>query len=130
MEIENLDRYRVFNSMLVAATLIVITCGLVAVIALAAGAASEVDEGAARHLLRLAVIAVVLLAFNVVMMFWLVIRILAHRSSRSSPPHRADYIDPWAEAGARFQLDEEDAPPTDIEDDQDDEDDDEEDPDV
>ena len=107
MEVEGERRYHRVNSFLVAVTLTVIAIGLVVQIVLATQAAASVEAEARKHFLRLAWAALVLLAFDAVVLFWLGIRYLADRSRQLRVPRTLPYVDAWAAAGERFQVDDE-----------------------
>ena len=105
MEVEREKRFRTVNAILVVAALAGLAAGLVVQIAYATRAAGQLDAPGRRYLGRLAWLALVLLAFDLVMGFWLAIRLAAARSRRRREGSRTKYVDAWAAAGRRFRLD-------------------------
>ena len=102
-------RRRTFNAILVATTLVVLAVGLTVQIGLAGRAVAEVATPAAKApVRRMAQLALGLLAFDLLALFWLGIRVLT--GARRSPhgPRRTRYVDAWAEAGQRIQVPDED----------------------
>jgi len=107
MEVDEYPNFRLVNAILVAVTLLGLAGGLIFQIGYATSAATELGNPAGRYLGHLAWLAAALLGFDLLMMFWLVIRLLGARSRyRRSHPH-TPYVDAWAEAGQRFRLDKE-----------------------
>ena len=100
--------YRRVTAVLAVVALGVLAIGLASLIAYAADAAGRVEKAFAKHLVRLAWLALVMLAFDVVMLFWLSIRLIAARERPSIMRRRSPYVDAWAAAGQRFQLADED----------------------
>ena len=107
MDIAPTLRRGMVETALVALVLIAFAVGLVLQIAMVSQAAQEVGPAARSHFWRVAKVALVLLAVDLVALFWLGIRLLAGRF-RGGPPHRKPlpYVDAWSVAGKRFQLDE------------------------
>ena len=106
-EIESEKKFLTVNTILVTVALAILAAGLVVQITLATRAAGLVDGDAEKHFLLQVRISLLLLAFDLVVLFWLTIRYLASRSRRRKIPDSADYVDAWTEAGQRFQLEEE-----------------------
>ena len=107
MEIDEYPNYRLVNAILVAVALLGLAGGLIFQIGYATSAAAELGKPAGRHLGHLAWLAVVLLGFDMLMIFWLAIRAMGARGRYHRLHHRTPYVDVWAEAGQRFRLDEE-----------------------
>ena len=63
---------------------------------------------------RIAWLSLLLLCIEALLLFWVVIRHAREGLSRTMPRERTQYVDIWAEAGQRFQL-QEDAPDEDDE---------------
>jgi len=83
--------------------------GLVSQIAVATSAAAVASDPAAkRALVRLAWLALAMLALDVLVSFWLVVRILFSRSRHQHVGGSTPYVDAWSAAGRRFQLDDTD----------------------
>ena len=107
---EDLDApRRTFNAILVATTLVVLAIGLIVQIGLARWAAPEVITPTAKALVsRTAILALAMLAFDLVILFWLGIRVLTRAGRSAHGPRCTRYVDAWAEAGQRIQLPNED----------------------
>jgi len=102
-------RRRTFNTILVATTLVVLAIGLMVQIGLAGRAATKVVTPAAKGLVsRTAQLALAMLAFDLLMLFWLGIRVLTGAGRSLQGPRQTRYVDAWAEAGQRIQLPDED----------------------
>jgi len=98
-------RRRTFNTILVAVTLVVLAVGLIVQIGLARWAAAQVATPAAKALVRrTAILALAMLAFDLLMLFWLGIRVLTGAGRTTHGPRRTRYVDAWAEAGQRIQV--------------------------
>lgn len=109
MDVENENPTRGVSTILVACVLILLAGGLVAQIVLASSAASDTDDLAVKKTLaRLAWLALVMLAINVVISFWLVLRVLFARNRRVHIGGSTPYVDAWSAAGERFRLDDSD----------------------
>lgn len=119
MDVENDNPAPPVSAVLVAGVLVLLASGLVAQIALATGAAAGVSDPAVKKLLaRLAWLALAMLALDVVVSFWLVVRVLSARSRRLHIGGSTPYVDAWSTAGKRFQLDDSDGQDDDEEGDQ------------
>ncbi len=101
------------NTIVAVAALAVLGLGLGLQIALASRLPQGVGEEARKHLTRLAWVGMLLLAFDVVVLFWLTIRAVSTRNKvRQTQP--TTYIDAWAAAGERIQIDDDDEDTPDI----------------
>lgn len=72
------------------------------------GAQRISHEPTQRLLLRLAWLSLVLLCLTLLMLLWAVIRHLRYRLRAEPPVKPSRYVNAWALAGKRFQLDDED----------------------
>jgi hypothetical protein len=109
MEMNSESRRHAVDVALVTVVLVAVAVGLGVQIAIASRAAVEASPPAQRHFGRLARIALLLLAIDLLAMFWLGIRVLALRfRSREPRQGRVPYVDAWSVAGKRFRMDEED----------------------
>ena len=93
---------------LAVAAMIVLAGGLGVQIALAAQAAGNLDAADREHLLPLAWLALVMLAFDLLVLFWVSVRFVSARSHSRRTQTATRYVDAWAAAGRRFELDNED----------------------
>lgn len=106
-EIEPERKFLMVNTVLITVALAILAIGLVVQMTLATRSAGMVEGDAEKHLLLQVRMSLLLLAFDLVVLFWLTIRYLASRSRRRRIPNSAAYVDAWTEAGQRFQLEEE-----------------------
>ena len=109
MDVELDKRAPGVSALLVAGALVLLAGGLVAQIALATSAAADATDPAAKKtFVHLAWLALVMLAFDALISFWLVVRVLSARSRRLHIGGPTPYVDAWSAAGRRFKLDDSD----------------------
>lgn len=109
MDIDEPNRAAAVSWIIAVTTLVVVAIAQVYQIALATGAAERIDLPERKDVHRLAWLALVVLSVDLVVLFWLAVRFFSNRSQwRGRSRSRTSYVDAWAAAGERFQLDESD----------------------
>ena len=107
MDIEEPNRARTVSWTIAVGTLVLIAAAQVYQIAVATNAAGRIDLPERKYMHRLAWLALVVLSVDLVVLFWLAVRFFSSRSRRhEAHGDRTPYVDAWAAAGERFQLDE------------------------
>lgn len=120
MEVRERPDARLINSVVLVVALIAIAGGVAYLMFSSLQAAGQVEDPLAKKILiRLAWVALVLLAIAVILLVWAIMRLIRLRIGFRRSHSRAPYVDAWALAGQRFQLDKDDLPEQ--EDDRDDE---------
>ena len=95
----------------VAAGLVALAAGLVAMLVITMRAASSMADPAAKKLLvRLAWLSLVLLSLNLLMLLWCILRYIRYRIHMQPPIKPSTYVNAWELAGKRFQLEDEGDP--------------------
>ena len=118
MDIDPLNKAGRTSWIIAIATLVAIAIVQVYQIVAATDAALLIDLPHRKYMHRLAWLALAVLSVELVVLFWLAVRYISARGRCSEERVETPYVDAWAEAGQRINVDEPD-------DDEDDEDDDE-----
>jgi len=106
MENMSIDRSQVISFAIRAAVLLAVAIGLAAQTFMAAEAAGQMTDEPARKLLaKIAWLSVAMLGLTLLLLFWTVARFFRRRLPGGLAHHRTPYVDAWALAGKRFQLD-------------------------
>lgn len=111
MEVRERPDGQLINSAVLIVALAAIVGGVTYLMLSSLQAAAHVaDPLTKRILVRLAWVALLLLALAVILLVWAIMRLIRSRISFRRSHSRAPYVDAWALAGQRVQLDEEDMP--------------------
>ncbi|MFP4354725.1 MAG: hypothetical protein ACLFUJ_06330 [Phycisphaerae bacterium] len=86
--------------------LLILMAGQVVQIAAAMHLVDAVSRPRRTQAGRIAWLSLLLLCIEAMLLFWVVIRHAREGLSRTAPRQRTQYVDIWAEAGQRFQLQE------------------------
>ncbi len=107
MDIDPLNRVGKTSWIIAIVALVAVAAAQVYQIVVATSAAGSLDGPARKSMHRLAGLGVAVLSVVLVALFWLAVRLF--RARRIGPPlshPRTPYVDAWAAAGERFELDE------------------------
>ena len=110
MEIDRARIYRTINLVLIVAILFLIAAASTATLVTATRAAGLVkDNPPIRRLVaRIALLSAATLGLALVLLLWVLMRAAAGALRARKPQQPTAYVDAWAAAGERFQLDEDD----------------------
>ena len=98
--------HQTVSFLFVVVSLSLLSAGTVAMLAITARAATTIGDPVTRKLLaRLAWLSLVLLCLSLLLLVWSVLRYARRRLEGGPPLKRSRYVDAWALAGQRFQLD-------------------------
>lgn len=104
MELDSVKKIRTANFVLTVVSLVLLIVGLLALVLLAANAARGADANTRKFLVRMAWVATALMGLALIMLVWVILRRLRSRFEPSGRHAPTPYVDAWAEAGKRIQV--------------------------
>jgi len=110
VEIERTNRWRTISFVVLIAlvTLMVAGCGVMLAILTRAAQEAAASPDLQRVLARLALLSASILGLALILLLWSVMRFVGYRFRVRHERERTPYVNAWAVAGERFQLDEAD----------------------